>query len=751
MKNFFLSGIFLIMCGMPVVSQGQNLRTGEKYDGAGRRLFNKAEPLTSLKRPGPFARLSDGSLFSAPGGAKCGISKDGGKTWTEYPLFDSGKFSLGSPVALQTRKGTIIIGFSNGREISSLRWNNTTHCYDPNAKLPTYIVCSKDGGKTWLQPVKLHDEWTGMIRGIIQTKDGHIVLSTMTMFNNPGRHCVMTYVSTDEGATWTPSNILDSPSSAGHHGGMMEADIIQLKDGRLWMLIRTNWDYFYESFSSDNGYTWSAYSKTNIDASSSPGALLRMQSGRIVLVWNRLYHSGEGEVIRQGGDSNLSEVAASWQRDELALMYSDDEGKTWSKPLVVADNITPVTDSWDSKNWLSYPHACEPTKGMIWITSGFGDIRIAVSEKDLPDAAQIPPGHISGAVVENVPGGANITYTLPDDDNLLYVKAVYQKSDGTRVEHKRSTHHSKIAVEGLGRTQKQTVQLICGDRSGNESAPYPVEIEPLDAPVYDIPATIDMKEDRGGIRITWDNPLEARIILTLYAKDERNNFVEVKNVASAAAKGSYNLRGFPAKETTFAVLVRDPWGNKTDDMITGTFTPLFEEQLDRTKFSRWNPPGLPYRELPGWSLENIWNGVLDDPGWSSAQSHTLPLSITFNTGQMALLNRIKVYQRTSANQLFSGYNVKKFQLWASPTPDVNADFDAWIFLGEYESVKPSGLPLGQKTAEDVAYATDGEEYVIKENSDVPVQYIRVHILETWGGDTSVAQFYEIDFFGQIIR
>ena len=373
---FSIAGMSLFLFAFLLNGTAQTITDGEKFDDAGHRIFNKAEALTSLKRVGPFVRLADGSIF-AVGSASCGISKDGGATWAEcYPV-DQEKFAMGSPVAVQTRKGTIIVGFSNSKEMSKFIWDKTTHCYDPSITLPTYIVYSKDYGKTWSPPVKLHDEWTGMNREILETKDGHVVFSTMTMRNNPGRHCVLTYISSDDGATWKPSILLDSPSSAGDHGGLMEAAVTQLSDGRLWMLIRTNWDYFYESYSHDNGFTWSAYQKTNIDASSSPAALLRLESGRIVLVWNRLYRKGENDIKRMRGDSNLAEVEASWQRDELSMMYSDDDGKTWSTPFIIAENAT--TDKW-----LSYPHLFEPAKGVIWITSDFGNLRIAVRENDLP-------------------------------------------------------------------------------------------------------------------------------------------------------------------------------------------------------------------------------------------------------------------------------------------------------------------------------------------------------------------------------
>ena len=366
----------------------------------------------------------------------------------------------------------------------------------------------------------------------------------------------------------------------------------------------------------------------------------------------------------------------------------------------------------------------------------------------------IPPGQVSDVHVENLPGGAIITYMVPDDDDLWYVKVVYRMSDGTQVEQKSSASLPRIAVEGLGRAQKQTVQLICGDYSGNESAPYFQEIDPLDAPIYEIQESIAMVEDFGGIKITWENPLKASIVLTLYVLDEYGSFVEIQNIYSNSNTGRYNLRGFPSEERTFSVTVRDRWHNKTE-RVSGDFIPLFEEKLDRLKFGRWNPPGIPYADLTSggvvWSIERLWDGLLANPGFSFPSTNVLPNSITFNMGQMAKLSRMKAYQRTTDGQTFNGYSVKRFKLYASSTPDVNEDFDTWLYMGEWISEKPSGLPLGQLTDEDRAYAEAGEDLIIEENVETYVQYIRVHIMETWGGGMSVAQFFEMEFFGSIMK
>src|SRR5690606_29785709 len=140
----------------------------------------------------------------------------------------------------------------------------------------------------------LHDDWTGSIRDIIETSDGSIVFTSMIMRHNPGHHTVLTYTSKDEGKTWTASNIIDL-SGTGNHSGVMESTLAQLKDGRLWMLLRTNWGNFWQTFSDDDGLTWKEVAPTDIDASSSPGLLRRLQSGRLALVWNRLFPEGKKE------------------------------------------------------------------------------------------------------------------------------------------------------------------------------------------------------------------------------------------------------------------------------------------------------------------------------------------------------------------------------------------------------------------------------------------------------------------------
>ena len=101
--------------------------------------------------------------------------------------------------------------------------------------------------------------------------------------------------SDDEGQTWKRSNLIDLGDYGGYgdHGGGIEPTLAQLHDGRLWMLIRTYRGCFTEAYSDDEGLTWKDIRPSAIEASGSPGQLRRLQSGRLVLLWNRYHRQGQ--------------------------------------------------------------------------------------------------------------------------------------------------------------------------------------------------------------------------------------------------------------------------------------------------------------------------------------------------------------------------------------------------------------------------------------------------------------------------
>ena len=357
------------MSRMPQPS-GKSPLSSEIVDGI--VVHERARHMPSLPA-GPFARPDSGGILSVAGNPAEGhLSDDGGATWRELPLLpaESQMAACHTGALLKTVAGTVVLGFLNLRE-KNWTWDDDLKDA-PGARLPTYAMRSVDGGETWQDLQKLHDEWTGATRDMIQTRDGRIVFTSMKMRHNPGRHTVLCYCSDDDGATWGPSNVIDLGGN-GHHDGATEGTIVELRDGRLLQYIRTNWGQFWRAVSADGGRNWHPYGPSGIEASSAPGMLERLASGRIVLLWNRPYPEGENTHPLRGGDGIWSATPASNFREELSISFSEDECDSWSPPIVVARN---------EGSEVSYPYVFEPEPGVLWITAHRWGLRMCVDEAD---------------------------------------------------------------------------------------------------------------------------------------------------------------------------------------------------------------------------------------------------------------------------------------------------------------------------------------------------------------------------------
>jgi len=67
-------------------------------------------------------------------------------------------------------------------------------------------------------------------------------------------------ISTDEGMTWTLHGAISTPDAG------LETMVTELRDHRLWMLIRTGGGFLWESHSKDKGLTWSQADVTKISS-----------------------------------------------------------------------------------------------------------------------------------------------------------------------------------------------------------------------------------------------------------------------------------------------------------------------------------------------------------------------------------------------------------------------------------------------------------------------------------------------------
>ena len=74
------------------------------------------------------------------------------------------------------------------------------------------------------------------------------------------------------------------------------------------------------------------------------------------------------------------------------------------------------------------------------------------------------PQQVSEVEVKNYPGKATISYSLPADPDLLYVKATYTLASGKVMDVKSSYFVDSLVVEGFADTQEHEIKLYTVNR-----------------------------------------------------------------------------------------------------------------------------------------------------------------------------------------------------------------------------------------------------------------------------------------------
>src|SRR5690606_34658294 len=196
----------------------------------------------------------------------------------------------------------------------------------------------------------------------------------------------------------------------------------------------------------------------------------------------------------------------------------------------------------------------------------------------------VPPSPVSEVTVTNLPGGAKISYKVPEDSDALLVEATYKLDNGKVVTSKSSIFKNFVEVQGLRQVKPQEVELVTVDRSDNRSTSVFVTINPETAPVDKLFNSFELVEDFGGVRLNYRNGEKISAELLLYTEDENGNMVYRQSVFISDDKRSHQtFRGIPPMDTKFGVAAIDRWDNSTE-ILTASRTPLEEIILDLEKF-----------------------------------------------------------------------------------------------------------------------------------------------------------------------
>ncbi len=274
-----------------------------------------------------YTRFSGGASDHAAADLVMRVSGDGGKTWSDDRVLvkNEGGMNVMSVSILRLKSGELLLFYLRKNDLHDLR---------------CYVRRSSDEFETLGEPVLV------TVRGgyNVVNNDRAVQLSTGRLIVPAALHppvagaekahspkadpCV--YISDDDGRTWrADQSVVGRPERP--PVTFQEPGVVELKDGRLLMYIRTDAGVQYECFSEDGGEHWTAPKPGPLASPLSPATIERVPwAGDLLCVWND--HSGWHAYPEK-------------RRTPLCLALSKDEGRTWSPSRVIEG---------DPKGWYCY-------------------------------------------------------------------------------------------------------------------------------------------------------------------------------------------------------------------------------------------------------------------------------------------------------------------------------------------------------------------------------------------------------------
>ena len=205
-----------------------------------------------------------------------------------------------------------------------------------------YVCRSKRGIDAKFDTILLSTQKTFMmIRQPVPLKRYKRWLIPAHYKDSKGLNHIVVLRSDDDAYSWQETQLEDVPPCPilKHHKGLRwqtygcEPTIVELSDGRVWMLIRTSHNFHYEAYSNDGGINWTTPIPSRFYACNTMPTLFKLTDGRILLFWcnttplpevDHSQYSYLEEWERMGFGEDVFT-----NRDVIHAAISDDDGKTW--------------------------------------------------------------------------------------------------------------------------------------------------------------------------------------------------------------------------------------------------------------------------------------------------------------------------------------------------------------------------------------------------------------------------------------
>jgi hypothetical protein len=192
-----------------------------------------------------------------------------------------------------------------------------------------WVIVSSDHGHTWSAPVRGPDS----VHGGITLQNGLLLVAA---YREDGGH-INIYTALQPEGPWTIAALVKCPTPDTHHFG--EPHVAQLPSGRILLMIRytaKQYDdrrddlHLWESYSDDNGRTWSAPFRTPLLGF--PPHLLVLQDGRTLCTYGR-------RRAPFGERAALSRDGITWDASREIILRDDNGNHDLGYPASI--EVTP--------------------------------------------------------------------------------------------------------------------------------------------------------------------------------------------------------------------------------------------------------------------------------------------------------------------------------------------------------------------------------------------------------------------------
>lgn len=252
-----------------------------------------------------WSRFYGGDEDNARAEIAARTSADAGGTWGEpFVLQENvGRENVMSASLLRERRsGDLLLFYGVKNSVTDMKF---------------YCRRSSDEAQTWAEPVLVTplDAYNVINNArVIQLSSGRLLAPTEFCEEVwSAREHLRTYMcySDDGGGTWRAADgIVDAPKR-----GAMEPGLVELRDGRVLQIIRTQTGQIFKSYSSDEGLTWTLPEALGVASPEAPSTIARLPgTGDLVL-----FHNSTVDLAADHCGA----------RCPLSVAVSQDEGLTW--------------------------------------------------------------------------------------------------------------------------------------------------------------------------------------------------------------------------------------------------------------------------------------------------------------------------------------------------------------------------------------------------------------------------------------